>query len=78
MKFGRVLSGGSDWFSIVVTKVLRRKSLLNGVAPAVTHVSRNTSTESESNFMLSVDCNHYEFKHMRRCPDFLLFGLLQT
>ena len=28
--------------------------------------------------MLYIDRNTYEFKHMRRLPDFILFGLLQA
>ena len=53
------------------------KSCLKGVAPDVTHVSSKTSTESESNSILSVDRNPDEFKHMRHCSDFPL-GFLRT
>ena len=60
-------------FSIVRTKVLVRKSFLNGVAPDVTHMSRNTLTELESNLMLSVDRNPDEFKHVRRRPNFFVW-----
>ena len=64
--------------SIVGTKVLERELCLKEFAQAVTHVSSNTLTESESNFMLSVNRNPDEFKHMRRCTYFSIFGLLQT
>ena len=65
-------------FSIVGTKVLGRKSCLEGVAPAVTYVLRNMSIESDSNLMLLVEHNPDEFKHMRRCPDFPLIEFLRT
>ena len=63
-------------FLIVGTKVLGRKSFLKEAAAAVAHVSSNTSTELESNFMLPVDRNPDDFKHTRRCPDFILFWFI--